>query len=132
VTIEGLLKNILEELQVQTRLMTGDPEPVPATKKENVAPFPSGEKQAEKAQPLDPPATATAPATAIQIAQAKIAALEALTKNDVGQSLLVIAESEGGRDKVAAILKAFGATKLSELKPEDYAKVVKAAAEASA
>jgi hypothetical protein len=111
-SLESSLKTIAEELKGIRELLAG-----------NVAsPQPSSGAQPVPASP-DAPAPSTAPAPSADESPATI------TRDEVGKAAVELAKAKG-RPAAAEVLNKFSVTKVSELKPEQYAAALNAFTEA--
>lgn len=97
---------------------------------------PKAEKKQEAAKPeaasTQPTAEqSAAPEQKAEPSAAKAGEAPAATYDDAANAVTKLARTKG-RDAAIAVLSQFGATKLPEVKPEDFAAVIAAATEASA
>lgn len=94
---------------------------------------PKAEKKQEAAKPevAATPTTVEEPAAPEQKAEASEAKAEAATYDDAANAVTKLARTKG-RDAAIAVLSKFGASKLPEVKPEDFAAVIAATVEAGA
>lgn len=92
---------------------------------------PKAEKKQETAKPeaASTPTTVEEPAAPEQKADTSEEKL-APTYDDAAKAITALAKAKG-REPAMAVLSKFGASKLPEVKPEDFAAVIAAAAEAS-
>jgi hypothetical protein len=125
--IRALIETIKSGLPVtHAQIQAVADEGAAAEKAEKKTTAPKAEKKTET-----PKAEAAEPSAATPEQKAEPAAAEAATYQDAASAITKLSRAKG-RDAAVAVLQQFGAAKLPDVKPEQFADVIAAAEEAMA